>query len=106
MEKQNIRNKIFQIDGYNNNKYNKRFPFEILCFANFTNKTVKVNFTNKTVKVRTEIKNGKSFCIYNDRVCNEKSTSVTKEIRPSRANCILVMGYNKESKYEIKYKVL
>ena len=89
--------RIFQIDGYNNNKYNKRFPFEILCFA---------NFTNKTVKVRTEIKNGKSFCIYNDRVCNEKSTSVTKEIRPSRANCILVMGYNKESKYEIKYKVL
>ena len=86
------------IEIYNlDNNNNKKFPFDILCF---------VNNTNKIVKIRTEIKSGKSFCIYNDRVCDEKSTSVTKEIQPSRANSILVMRYNKKSKFEIKYKIL
>ena len=84
---------IYNID----NKNNKKFPFDILCFA---------NKTNKIVKTKTEIINGKSFCIYNDRICDEKSSSVTKEIQPSRANSILVMRHNKESKFEIKYKIL
>ena len=84
---------IYKLDNSNN----KKFPFDILCF---------VNKTNKSVKIITEIKYGKSFCIYNDRICDEKSSSVTKEIQPSRANSILVMRHNKKSNFEIKYKIL
>ena len=84
---------IYNCDSNNNNK---KFPFDILCF---------VNYTNKPVKIKTDIKNGKSFCIYSDRVCDEKSTSVIKEIRPQRANCILIMRYNKKSKFETKYQI-
>ena len=87
--------KIYQKEGYNNDV--KRFPFDIICF---------INTTNKTVKMRTQIKYGKSFCIYNDRDCNEKSTSVDKEIGPSRAKCVLVMRYNKKSTFYIYYKKL
>ena len=85
---------IYKLDCDNNKK---KFPFDILCF---------VNKTNETVEIKTQIKNGKSFCIYNDRDCDEESTSVTKEIGPSRTKSILVMRYNKESKFKIEYEIL
>ena len=84
---------IYKLDSNNN----KKFPFDILCFA---------NHTNKTVNIRAKIENGKSICIYNDRDCDEKSTSVLKKINPSRTTSILVMRYNKKSKYDIKYDIL
>ena len=84
---------IYKLDCNNN----KKFPFDILCFA---------NHTNKTVNIRAKIENGKSICIYNDRDCDEKSTSVLKKISPSRTTSILVMRYNKKSKYDIKYDIL
>ena len=87
--------KIYKKDNINGN--NKKFPFDILCFH---------NCTNKTVKIKIEIKKGKSFCIYNDRVCCENRASVTKEIRSQRVNCILVMRYNKESTFDIIYQIL
>ena len=89
--------KIYEKEGYNDKDGVKTFPFDISCL---------VNTTNKTVKIRTKIKYGKSFCIYNDSNCNEKSTSVDKEIEPYRAKCVLVMRYNKESKFHIYYENL
>ena len=84
---------IYKFDSNNN----KKFPFDILCF---------VNNTNKTAKIRIDIKNGKSFCFYNDKTFDKESRSVTKEIKPQSVNCILVMRYNKSSKFETIYKIL
>jgi len=82
----------------NKNEDDKKFPFDILCFKNCN--------SDKRVKIKIEIKNGKSFCIYNNKDIGEDNTSVIKEIMPKKVNCILVMRYNKESAFDITYKIL
>lgn len=79
---------------YSLKKNNQKFPFDFRCFE---------NLTNNTYEIEVEIKNGKSCCIYNEGYENEKKTKITKEIKSQTKKAILVMRYNEDSIFDIKY---
>ena len=90
------------LEIYKSQNFKREVPFQIFCFVNPTNKPIKVEVEAKT----QEDNNKKCFCIYSDKIASEFDTSVIKEVKPNSPSISLIMGYTRESKYVVKYKVL
>ena len=84
---------------FDSKRSNKEIPFRLFYFINNSKNTLKL-------KLNVNQKNGKGFCIYNDRIASEFDNYVIKEIEPGKGGSILILEYNAKVEYTVDYELL